>query len=53
MHSEPMIAVRDVRASAAWYKKVLGCESDHGRRDFDRLVDGERVLLMLHQFAAE
>jgi len=52
MHSEPMIAVRDVRASAAWYKKLLGCESDHGRPEFDRLVDGTRVLLMLHRLEA-
>jgi catechol 2,3-dioxygenase-like lactoylglutathione lyase family enzyme len=54
MHSEPMIAVRDVRASAAWYCELLGCESDHGREDFDRLVDPEsgEVLLMLHQTAA-
>jgi catechol 2,3-dioxygenase-like lactoylglutathione lyase family enzyme len=53
MHSEPMIAVRDVRASADWYRRLLGCKSDHGRTDFDRLVDGDRVLLMLHQTRAE
>ena len=53
MHSEPMIAVRDVRASAAWYRKLLGCASDHGRPDFDRLVEDGRVLLMLHQTPAE
>lgn len=53
MHSEPMIAVRDVRASAAWYNQLLGCSSDHGRPDFDRLVHGDRVLLMLHQTQAE
>jgi catechol 2,3-dioxygenase-like lactoylglutathione lyase family enzyme len=48
-----MIAVRDVRASAAWYRQLLGCSSDHGRPDFDRLVDDDRVLLMLHQTEAE
>jgi catechol 2,3-dioxygenase-like lactoylglutathione lyase family enzyme len=50
MRSEPMIAVRDVKASAAWYRKLLGCTSDHGRPDFDRLVAADgNVLLMLHQ----
>jgi predicted enzyme related to lactoylglutathione lyase len=53
MHSEPMIAVHDVPASAAWYRELLGCSSDHGRPDFDRLVDEGRVLLMLHQTQAE
>src|SRR5213076_2280749 len=53
MHSEPMIAVRDVAASAAWYRRLLGCTSDHGRPDFDRLMAGGRVLLMLHQLRAE
>lgn len=53
MRSEPMIAVRDVPASAEWYRSLLGCASDHGRRDFDRLVDDGRVLLMLHQLQAE
>jgi catechol 2,3-dioxygenase-like lactoylglutathione lyase family enzyme len=53
VHSEPMIAVRDVRASVAWYRQLLGCANDHDRPDFDRLVDDDRVLLMLHQTAAE
>ncbi|HEU5076342.1 MAG TPA: VOC family protein [Polyangiaceae bacterium] len=47
-----MILVRNVRASAAWYCALLGCTSDHGRDDFDRLVHGGRVLLMLHQLGA-
>jgi len=28
-----MIAVADVPASVAWYKKLLGCSNDHGRPD--------------------
>lgn len=52
MHTEPMIAVRDVPTSVAWYRKLLGCANDHGREDFDRLVEGDRVLLMLHQLEA-
>jgi catechol 2,3-dioxygenase-like lactoylglutathione lyase family enzyme len=52
VHSEVMIAVRDVPKSAAWYRQLLACESDHGRSDFDRLVADGRVLLMLHQLDA-
>ena len=52
MHSEPMIAVRDVPASAAWYRKLLDCTNDHGRPDFDRVIKDDRVLLMLHQTQA-
>lgn len=53
MHTEPMIAVSDVAASAAWYRELLGCTNDHGGAEFDRLVDGDRVLLMLHRTHAE
>lgn len=51
--SQPMIAVRDVPASARWYTELLGCESDHGRADFDRIVSAGRVLLMLHRLQAD
>ena len=50
MHSVPMLFVRDVRASADWYKDLLGATTDHHREDFDRLVDGDQVLLMLHHW---
>jgi len=50
---DPIIAVKDVEASSAWYQAVLGCSSMHGGKEFDILVndDGE-VLLCLHQWAA-
>ncbi len=44
----PMIAVKNVRKSSAWYQSLLACTSDHGGDDFDRLVAGGRSLLMLH-----
>lgn len=53
VHSEPMIAVRDVRKSVAWYKKLLRCTNDHDRPDFDRLIADRRVLLMLHRTEAK
>jgi predicted enzyme related to lactoylglutathione lyase len=52
MHTEPMIAVRDVTASVRWYKQLLACDNDHGRPDFDSLMHDGDVLLMLHQLEA-
>ena len=53
MHSEPMIAVQNVRKSAAWYCRLLDAENDHKLEEFDRIVIDNRVLLMLHRWGAE
>ncbi len=45
-----MLFVRDVRASGAWYRDLLGAATDHDRDDFDRIVDGDQVLMMLHRW---
>lgn len=49
MRSEPMILVRDVQVSAAWYGLLLACKSDHGLEEFDRIVSEGAVVLMLHR----
>jgi catechol 2,3-dioxygenase-like lactoylglutathione lyase family enzyme len=47
--ADPIIAVKDIEASAALYQAVLGCRSMHGGKAFDILVDEqEEVLLCLH-----
>ena len=38
MHAQPLIAVTDVEASSRWYQRPLGCRSDYGGRDYERLV---------------
>jgi catechol 2,3-dioxygenase-like lactoylglutathione lyase family enzyme len=43
-----MIAVRDVAASSLWYQRLLGCESAHGGREYERLNIGETLILQLH-----
>jgi catechol 2,3-dioxygenase-like lactoylglutathione lyase family enzyme len=48
MHSVPMIAVKDVRASAEWYGRLLGCRFDLVAEDFARLRDDDRILVVLH-----
>ena len=52
MTAETMIAVLDVEASSAWYQNLLACESNHGGSEFDRLVIGDEVILMLHHWGA-
>jgi len=48
---DPIIAVKDIEASSAWYRSVLNCRSLHGGKDFDILVaENDEVLLCLHQW---
>jgi predicted enzyme related to lactoylglutathione lyase len=53
MHAEPMLMVRDVKKSTAWYKQVLQAENDHDLDEFDRILSGGRVLLLLHHLDGE
>jgi len=51
VRSEPLIAVRDVRASSRWYQQLLGLDAlpEHSHRDvYDRLLCDGRLVLQLH-----
>lgn len=48
MKCMPMIVVEDVPASSRWYQELLGIASGHGGDEFEMLMDGSTVLLMLH-----
>lgn len=48
-----MIAVRDVEASSRWYQRLLGCRSDHGGKEYERLVWGDRLVMQLHRWDVE
>ena len=53
---QPLIAVRDVRASSRWYAKLLGVDSspEHSHRDlYDRLFSSGRLILQLHAWDEE
>ena len=53
---QPLIAVRNVRASSQWYAKLLGADSlpEHSHRDFyDRLFSSGRLILQLHAWDEE
>ena len=51
VQAEPLIAVRDVRASSRWYQQLLSFDSlpEHSHRDFyDRLLTDGQLVLQLH-----
>lgn len=48
---DPIIAVKDVNASAEWYMAVFACTRTHGGDNFAVLEDAEgEVLLCLHKW---
>jgi catechol 2,3-dioxygenase-like lactoylglutathione lyase family enzyme len=56
VEAQPLIAVRDVRASSRWYSDLLGADSlpEHSHRDFyDRISCSGRLLLQLHAWDKE
>jgi|SRR5215467_14432916 len=56
VEAQPLIAVRDVRASSRWYGKLLAADSlpDHPHRDFyDRVYSSGRLILQLHAWDEE
>jgi catechol 2,3-dioxygenase-like lactoylglutathione lyase family enzyme len=53
---QPLIAVRDVRASGRWYLQLLAADElpEHPHRDFyDRLLRRGHLLLQLHAWDVE
>ena len=53
---QPLIAVRDVKASSAWYQTLLGVRGgpDHPHRLlYDRLTSGDSLVLQLHAWDEE
>jgi len=56
VEAQPLIAVRDVRASSRWYGTLFAADSlpDHRHRDFyDRVFSSGRLILQLHAWDEE
>jgi catechol 2,3-dioxygenase-like lactoylglutathione lyase family enzyme len=56
IQAQPLIAVRDVRASSRWYAELLGADSlpEHSHRDvYDRISRSGQVILQLHAWDEE
>jgi len=48
---DPILAVKDVVASARWYEQIFGFKKAHGGQDFAVLVDEkDEVILCLHKW---
>ena len=53
---QPLIAVRDVRASSRWYAELLGADllPEHRHRDvYDRITSCGHLILQLHAWDEE
>lgn len=56
VEAQPLIAVRDVRASGKWYAELLDADSlpEHPHRDiYERITLDGRLLLQLHAWDEE
>jgi len=56
VEAQPLVAVRDVRASSRWYGELLGADAlpEHSHRDvYDRISRAGRLLLQLHAWDVE
>jgi catechol 2,3-dioxygenase-like lactoylglutathione lyase family enzyme len=56
VHSQPLIAVRNVRASSRWYRQLLGLDSlpEHSHRDlYERMLCAGHLILQLHAWDKE
>lgn len=54
--AQPLIAVRDVRASSRWYTKLLAADAlpEHSHRDvYDRISCSDKLILQLHAWDEE
>jgi catechol 2,3-dioxygenase-like lactoylglutathione lyase family enzyme len=47
---QPLIAVTEVERSSRFYRELLGCDSGHGGKEYERLLRGGRLVLQLHSF---
>ena len=49
--SDPIIAVKDIKSSSAWYQSLLDCKDMHGGDNFAILIDNDNeVILCLHRW---
>lgn len=50
---DPIIAVKNVEASAKWYQSIFGCRNAHGGEEFAVLkLENDEVLICLHKWGA-
>lgn len=52
MQPQPMIVLADVNAGSKWFQDVLGLRSGHGGSEYERLLDGDRMVAQIHRWDA-
>ena len=50
VRSQPLLCVRDVKASSQWYQQVLGVKSGHGGDEYEMLMSDGELVMQLHAF---
>ena len=53
MRPQPMVVLADVEAGSRWFQDVLGLKSAHGGTEYEMLMDGDELVLQLHQWEAD
>lgn len=53
LEPQPMVALSDVEAGSRWFQAVLGVASGHGGPEYERLLDGGRLVAQLHHWDAD
>ena len=56
VQAQPLVAVRNVRASSRWYAELLDADAlpEHAHRDlYDRIACSGQLMLQLHAWEAE
>ncbi len=50
IRSQPMVVLHDVEAGSRWFQDVVGMTSRHGGSEYEMLMDGDTVLMQLHEW---
>ncbi len=53
VRAQPLLAVRDVRASSRFYTRLLGAKSGHGGDHYEQITFEVELVLQLHAWDAE
>ena len=52
MRAQPLIALADVEEGSSWFQQVLGLSSGHGGTTYEMLMDGDLLVVQLHEWDA-
>lgn len=53
LRPQPMVVLHDVEAGSRWFQETLGLASGHGGPEYEMLMDGDELVVQLHQWEAD